>query len=288
MSKALCRPPVIWDNLHANDYDQRRLFLGPYDGRSTALIPKLNGVLTNPNCEYGANYVAIHTLAQWSKCGPKDGGTLEVVNFYNPKEALDSALIEWMALFQSKKRKNEDYLPAKTSLSTGKANEMEQAQDYKSDRGNETNAMLVEEDEIKDRASSSASSSDMDTTPSNENSIDHLNSTNIKNKSFSIRDLKVLVDYFYLPHVHGEKGQLILEEFCWLKQNAPGNNALKKQRSLDDSTGNSDSNDSIAEEGCKKIPCLVHDQEEISDGESSDEEEGDIACDNDQVRTSQK
>lgn len=23
--------------------------------------------MTNPNCEYGANFVAIHTLAQWSK-----------------------------------------------------------------------------------------------------------------------------------------------------------------------------------------------------------------------------
>ena len=28
----------------------------------------LAGVMTNPNCEYGANFVAIHTLAQWSKC----------------------------------------------------------------------------------------------------------------------------------------------------------------------------------------------------------------------------
>ena len=28
----------------------------------------LAGVMTNPNCEYGANFIAIHTLAQWSKC----------------------------------------------------------------------------------------------------------------------------------------------------------------------------------------------------------------------------
>ena len=28
----------------------------------------LTGVMTNPNCEYGANFIAIHTLAQWSKC----------------------------------------------------------------------------------------------------------------------------------------------------------------------------------------------------------------------------
>lgn len=68
ITDVLRRPPVIWDNLHANDYDQKRVFLGPYSGRSPDLIPKLRGVLTNPNCEYGANFVAIHTLAQWSRC----------------------------------------------------------------------------------------------------------------------------------------------------------------------------------------------------------------------------
>lgn len=67
VSKILKRAPVIWDNIHANDYDQKRLFLGPYKGRSTELIPRLKGVLTNPNCEFESNYVAIHTLATWYK-----------------------------------------------------------------------------------------------------------------------------------------------------------------------------------------------------------------------------
>ena len=67
LSSVLQRPPILWDNLHANDYDQRRLFLGPYSGRSVTLRAHINGVLTNPNCEYTANYVAIHTLAQWSR-----------------------------------------------------------------------------------------------------------------------------------------------------------------------------------------------------------------------------
>ncbi|XP_014662166.1 PREDICTED: protein O-GlcNAcase-like isoform X2 [Priapulus caudatus] len=67
ITEVMKRPPVIWDNVHANDYDQKRLFLGPYDGRSTDLIPCLNGVLTNPNCEFEMNYVAMHTLAQWSR-----------------------------------------------------------------------------------------------------------------------------------------------------------------------------------------------------------------------------
>lgn len=67
VSKILRRAPVIWDNIHANDYDQKRLFLGPYKGRSTELIPRLKGVLTNPNCEFESNFIAIHTLATWYK-----------------------------------------------------------------------------------------------------------------------------------------------------------------------------------------------------------------------------
>ena len=33
--------------------------------------------MTNPNCEYGANFMAIHTLAQWNKCDVD--GTLPTV-----------------------------------------------------------------------------------------------------------------------------------------------------------------------------------------------------------------
>ena len=65
LTKVLKRRPVIWDNIHANDYDQRRVFLGPYDGRPVELYPKLNGVLTNPNCEFESNFIAVHTLASW-------------------------------------------------------------------------------------------------------------------------------------------------------------------------------------------------------------------------------
>ncbi|XP_022123234.2 protein O-GlcNAcase [Pieris rapae] len=68
ITQVLRRPPVIWDNLHANDYDQKRIFLGPYCGRSPELIPLLRGVLTNPNCEYNANMIAIRTLAHWASC----------------------------------------------------------------------------------------------------------------------------------------------------------------------------------------------------------------------------
>jgi protein O-GlcNAcase/histone acetyltransferase len=73
VSRVLRRKPLIWDNLHANDYDPKRLFLGPYDGRSPRLVPHLRGVLTNPNCEFESDFVALHTLAQWSRASD-DGG----------------------------------------------------------------------------------------------------------------------------------------------------------------------------------------------------------------------
>lgn len=45
--------------------------------RPTELIPKLKGVLTNPNCEFHPNFVAIHTLATWCKASA-DGGSRDV------------------------------------------------------------------------------------------------------------------------------------------------------------------------------------------------------------------
>uniref|UniRef100_A0A8C8K5T4 protein O-GlcNAcase n=1 Tax=Oncorhynchus tshawytscha TaxID=74940 RepID=A0A8C8K5T4_ONCTS len=125
VSKILKRAPVIWDNIHANDYDQKRLFLGPYKGRSTELIPRLKGVLTNPNCEFESNFVAIHTLATWYKSNMNgvrkdvamtDGEDstvsiqiklenegsdeeLETDMLYSPQLALKLALTEWLGEF---------------------------------------------------------------------------------------------------------------------------------------------------------------------------------------------
>jgi protein O-GlcNAcase / histone acetyltransferase len=59
------RKPLIWDNLHANDYDGRRFFCGPYAGRPRELLEAVNGIFTNPNCEFELNYVPIRTLAEF-------------------------------------------------------------------------------------------------------------------------------------------------------------------------------------------------------------------------------
>uniref|UniRef100_A0A8C5AT23 Protein O-GlcNAcase n=1 Tax=Gadus morhua TaxID=8049 RepID=A0A8C5AT23_GADMO len=145
VSKILRRAPVIWDNIHANDYDQKRLFLGPYKGRSTELIPRLKGVLTNPNCEFESNFVAIHTLATWYKSNMNgvrkdvvmtDGEDstvsiqiklenegsdeeLETDMLYSPQLALKLALTEWLGEFRVPHQYNSRQVPhsgAKSSV----------------------------------------------------------------------------------------------------------------------------------------------------------------------------
>lgn len=65
LAQQLQRKPVLWDNLHANDYDMRRLYCGPYSGRDGELLEHLNGILINPNNEFPINYVALRTLSRF-------------------------------------------------------------------------------------------------------------------------------------------------------------------------------------------------------------------------------
>jgi protein O-GlcNAcase/histone acetyltransferase len=89
MQKVLCRKPIIWDNLHANDYDGRRFFCGPYSGRQPELLREVNGLLSNPNSECPLNYVPLRTLAQFvAGSGPWD-----------PRGAYLAAMGEWAPSF---------------------------------------------------------------------------------------------------------------------------------------------------------------------------------------------
>lgn len=94
VSAVLRRPPVIWDNLHANDYDMRRLYLGPYSGRPAALRGEIRGVLTNPNCQFHANFVAVRTLGEWLRCGaewPAEAAYQAALEAWLPEFASDAA-----------------------------------------------------------------------------------------------------------------------------------------------------------------------------------------------------
>ena len=249
LSSVLRRPPVLWDNLHANDYDQRRLFLGPYSGRSVSLRPHLNGILTNPNCEFSANYVAIHTLAQWSRSSlelckkpsptqqafqlevegqanefdPSDeavgggGGAKEKgeksgmeVHLYEPVKALEVAMKEWLQEFRKAVAHNDHYLPVKNAFSIAKANEFE-----------ELGGGTMDQDDIGQQDDDDPISKRVD--PAMDPKLSEVGpAVLVADDPFGYEDLRLLVDFFYLPHQHGERAMRVLEEFCWLKENSPG------------------------------------------------------------------
>lgn len=85
------RRPVIWDNLHANDYDGRRFACGPYAGRPPALRQEVHGILSNPNTEFPLNYVPIRTLA----------GFVHADEPWDPRAAWLAAMREWWPAFDT-------------------------------------------------------------------------------------------------------------------------------------------------------------------------------------------
>ena len=91
LSAKLRRPPIVWDNLHANDYDGRRFFCGPYAGRPPELRGAVGGLLVNPNCEFPLNYVPLRTLARFVN--------LPTAAPWDSREAYLAALREWWPSF---------------------------------------------------------------------------------------------------------------------------------------------------------------------------------------------
>lgn len=69
---------LTWEN----DYDIRRIYLGPYADRPFQLRNEIVGIVSNPNCEYEANFVPLRTLAIYANS--KDS--------YDPEKALEQAV----------------------------------------------------------------------------------------------------------------------------------------------------------------------------------------------------
>jgi protein O-GlcNAcase / histone acetyltransferase len=91
IGRLLQRKPLIWDNLHANDYDSRRFFCGPYAGRPPELRAVVAGLLSNPNNEFPLNYVPLRTLAEFCAAD----GT------WDPRAAYLRAMREWLPRFET-------------------------------------------------------------------------------------------------------------------------------------------------------------------------------------------
>jgi protein O-GlcNAcase/histone acetyltransferase len=87
----LRRKPLIWDNLHANDYDGHRFYCGPHSGRRPELRSEVSGLLSNPNNEFPLNYVPLRTLADFVRCAGD----------WDAREAYLSGMREWLPRFEA-------------------------------------------------------------------------------------------------------------------------------------------------------------------------------------------
>ncbi|EJD74796.1 hyaluronidase [Loa loa] len=130
VAAVLQRKPVVWDNLHANDYDPKRVFLGPFAGRPVRLKEEIAGILLNPNCRYEANFLPFYTLAEWNSCHA-DADVLEEAEsdaileagdvvpvathivenaspkrLYHPLKALDEGIKKWIEYFNAESSTN--------------------------------------------------------------------------------------------------------------------------------------------------------------------------------------
>lgn len=90
VAAVLRRPPFIWDNLYANDYDNARIFLGPFSGRTHELPGLSRGVLLNPNGAADLNFLPLATLGEFMHRGET----------YDPESALATAIESWLPEWQ--------------------------------------------------------------------------------------------------------------------------------------------------------------------------------------------
>lgn len=91
LQRVLRRKPLIWDNLHANDYDGRRFYCGPYAGRPPELRGAVSGLLLNPNCEFALNFVPFRTFARFVQCGAA----------WDARKEYLAAMEEWLPQFET-------------------------------------------------------------------------------------------------------------------------------------------------------------------------------------------
>jgi protein O-GlcNAcase/histone acetyltransferase len=91
LSRRIRRPPLIWDNLFANDYDFRRQNCGPYSGRPPDLRRAVRGIFINPNNEYLLNFIPLRTFAAFLSGQAK----------WEPRDAFLTAAANWLPSFET-------------------------------------------------------------------------------------------------------------------------------------------------------------------------------------------
>ncbi|MCD7058779.1 beta-N-acetylglucosaminidase domain-containing protein [Pelagibacterium xiamenense] len=101
VADVLGRKPVIWDNFHVNDYDVRRIHLGPLGGRERGVLKHVAGYVINPNNECAANFVPVATTGQFL-----------TDPHYTPESATEEAIAAWRCAFAPAFGPHRETLPA--------------------------------------------------------------------------------------------------------------------------------------------------------------------------------
>uniref|UniRef100_A0A8C2YZA1 protein O-GlcNAcase n=1 Tax=Cyclopterus lumpus TaxID=8103 RepID=A0A8C2YZA1_CYCLU len=206
VESVLQRPPLIWDNLHANDYDSRRLFLGPFKGREPQLRSHLRGLLLNPNCEFEANYIPLHSLGSWYRAGKEE----------RKGERMDRWTEQWGK--KAKRLMNEEceYCPDR-ALSAALHDWME-----------ELNQPLQTEGREGERKRSNQPSQPNPQTQGSRPGAPSVGGRGPKAQGWGLcggkgllseSQVRLLVGLYYLPHEHGPSAQKLLQDLAWLKAN---------------------------------------------------------------------
>ncbi|KAI6192467.1 Bifunctional protein NCOAT [Aphelenchoides fujianensis] len=249
VAKVLRRKPLIWDNLHANDYDPRRVFLGPFKGREVDLKNEISGMLLNPNCKYEANFVPLYTMSVWNQ-SEYDEDEMETTSSpraiieeemakiftavptrksYSPTGALNEALDKWLDLYQQGPG---PAIPPISQIectmtplaeSAPETNVFVPPPTIRTCEGNE----LVETAETPQPAAvDPEKATQLGIPPSRESSDNHLpdevamEEDGKESGKIDHEQLALLVDMFYLPFDYGERGIVLLDDFQWMHKNA--------------------------------------------------------------------
>ncbi|KAF6726933.1 Protein O-GlcNAcase [Oryzias melastigma] len=242
VESVLQRPPLIWDNLHANDYDSRRLFLGPFKGREPELRSHLRGLLLNPNCEFEANYIPLHTLGSWLRAGKEE--TKDEEFEYCPDRALTAALHDWM------EELNQPLLAGRQNIRTDQRGYVQTSRCKTSDRserpstfrGTSAVAKLPVFPLNSCSPPSSPTLEERERQVGEKTRLSHLSQQPLGSRPgplpsggqgqkaqsrgmcggkglLSESQVRLMVGLHYLPHEHGPSAQKLLQDLTWLRTN---------------------------------------------------------------------
>ncbi|CAB3400254.1 unnamed protein product [Caenorhabditis bovis] len=255
VGNVLKRKPLIWDNLHANDYDQKRVFMGPFKERSVAIRQHTSGLLLNPNCKYEVNFIPFNTLSDWNaadhdaskestngQLADRRGLNIDcnTLTEYNPDLSVRNAIYAWIQNFNSRTGPSIPQIP-KIDTSTDMASFVFERQK------SETNSVMGEQPVPLEEIIQTVVSPQILKIPAEHNSLtvdyalpmeedeplgndaeepDHVDMESCDSPkpsnimSFEVSQISSLVDMFYLPFECGERIRQLFDNYAWIVQNA--------------------------------------------------------------------